>query len=130
MLGLVVVSIIVGILAMHALSLENDRTGEVLSASSTVSIVAEPANAVGAATPLEVAQECDSVTCAPSHSATAIACILALLLTLSFLALLNRSRWEEFIATLRRHVLSAAPTHPRASIVAGPSLIAMSVSRT
>ena len=124
----VVIAVIAGILAMHSLSLEDNQTGSVTPAVSVVSAQGEP---VAATAPVSSSdsQGCDTIVCTPGHALDAIACVLALLLTLSLLILVDRSRWDELLALLRRH-LSVMPTPRGLALWAAPSLVALSVSRT
>ena len=124
----VVIGIIAGILAMHSLSLEDNETGAVIPGVSAVSSQAEPVTAIAPASPAD-AQGCDTVVCTPGHAVSAIACVLALLLTLSLLILVDRSRWDELLALLRRR-LSVMPTPQGLAVRTVPSLVALSVSRT
>lgn len=121
----VVIAVIAGILAMHSLSLEDNQTGSV---TPVVSAQAEP---VAATAPVSSSDSegCDTIVCTPGHALGAIACILALLLTLSLLILVDRSRWDELLALLRRH-LSVMPTPRGLALRAAPSLVTLSISRT
>lgn len=123
----VVIAIIAGILAMHSLSLEDNQTGTVTPGVSAVSPQTEPAAAIAPVSP--DSQGCDAITCTPGHAASAMACLLALVLTLSLLILVDRSRWDELLALLRRRL--SVMSMPRALAVrATPSLITLSISRT
>jgi len=129
LLGLgVVIAVLAGILAMHSLSLEDNQTGAVTPGVSAVSPQAEPAAAIAPASPADT-QGCDTVLCTPGHALGPIACVLALLLTLSLLILVDRSRSDELLALLRRH-LSVMPTPRGLAARTAPSLVALSVSRT
>jgi hypothetical protein len=123
-----VIAVIVGILAMHSLSLEDNQTGAVTPGVSAMSPQAEPAAAIAPASPADT-EGCDTLACTPGHAVSAIPCVLALLLTLSLLILADRSRWDEILAMLRRR-LSVMPTPRGLALRAAPSLAALSISRT
>ena len=129
---LTVISLIAGILAMHALGVESLGSvgAEPAIAQPAVASVADASHTSPGAAALSGFGGCDSAECGPTHSITIVLCILALLLTWAlFLAALDRTRWRELI-TLIAHpsrLLKAVRDRLEADT---PSLTVLSISRT
>jgi hypothetical protein len=119
-----VVAVIVGLMAMHTLSVD--------APTHTPAAAVAPAEhhtgggALTADSPA-TSDECGPAGCEPMHAMGLMTCVLALLLvSLAFAAAPHISRWFVTLRALNRVLLSAllaaAPTPP--------SLIELSISRT
>ena len=119
-----VVAIVVGLLAMHTLSV--DSPGH-----TTVAITPmdhhHPAELSGPEGPQSTSDDCDSEGCHPVHAMGLMTCVLALLaVTLLFGAGSGARRWIVALPSVARSLawtLRAASPTP-------PSLIYLSISRT
>ena len=119
-----VVTIVVGLLAMHSLNLEHVASSNMDSSAAQAGHHGALASSEGAA---GVAGDCGGVPCAPEHSMTAMACILALLVSVLLIGMIRVvTAWRP----MRKR--AEAPLEPGASLPmpAPPSLHVLCISRT
>lgn len=114
--------ILVGLLAMHVVAAAGDQAGP----HSTMSMTTESFAGVSEGTPnAAVVDSCDEF-CGSTHDMGAMACILAILLTLLAVAVIARLYGRLGLRSLFPRALSAALSWP---LPRPPSLTVLSISR-
>ena len=119
-----VVTIVVGLLAMHSLNLEHVASSSMVSSAESAG---HPMTIVGGSGAWIVTDDCGGVPCVPEHSMTAMACILALLVSVLLIGMIRVvTAWRPV------HKRAAAHLEPWASLPmsAPPSLHVLCISRT
>ncbi|MGV8896327.1 MAG: DUF6153 family protein [Rhodoglobus sp.] len=121
---LAVTAIVAGLLTMHSLNLEHGGSATV--ASSTAAMSHHDATVVAGDPAMAATDSCGD-PCAPEHSMTVMACILALLVSV---LLIGAMRVITSWAPVRRRIATIVDQAVALSLPAPPSLHALCISRT
>ncbi len=120
-----VVTIVVGLLAMHSLNLEH--SGSASAVSSTTAASHHNATMVAGEEAGSATDACGGAPCAPEHSMTVMACILALLVSL---LLVGAIRVVTAWTPVRKRTAAVVAQWASLPLPSPPSLHALCISRT